>query len=176
MRGDRMRLFVSFAFHFRVTHHYTDFAITKVTAERFQHWRFYDLSQITLCSLNNCRDQRSPDGGTWNADPGTGVAFRNQRQGFLADDRGPLRAGRRLFQRKLRLERASVSGRCSGTQGDYEARRGLYRRWSRTEFYVRVGIAVEAGVRHRHPAAEHAGTAHVRENRLLTKSAQLGDI
>src|SRR5262249_5872434 len=62
---------------------------------------------------------------------------------------------------KLRLERASVSGRCSGTQGNYEARRGLYRRWSRTEFYVRVGIAVEARVRHRHPAAELAGTAHV---------------
>ena len=33
------------------------------------------------------------------------VAFGNQRQGFLADDRGPLRAGRHISLRKLHLER-----------------------------------------------------------------------
>src|SRR5215813_6016846 len=107
MLGDRIWLFVSLAFHFHVTHRYTDVAITKVTAERFRIWRFYDLSQITLCSLNNCRgNQPSPGGDTWNGRPGTGLAFRNQRQGFLADDRGFLGAGRHISLRKLRLERA----------------------------------------------------------------------
>src|SRR5215470_1198060 len=128
----------------------------------FSIWRFYDPSQVTVRSRNRCCGYKSSPDVTWsNGCPDRSVAWRNQRQGFLADDRGPLRTGRDICLRKLRLERASIPGRRAGTQGDDEARPSLYRRRSRAELHVRGGIAVEAGVRYRHPAAEHGRDADV---------------
>src|SRR5262245_47521394 len=157
-----MKPFLSPCRSFEVTQRYTLSPSRASHQSLFRLWRFYGFSQITVCSRDRCCSYKpSPDVSGSNGCPDDSVALRNQRQGFLADDRGPLRAGWHVSLRKLRLERASIPGRRSGNQGDHEAWRGIYRRRSRAEFHVRVGVAVEACVRHRHPAAEHGGTADV---------------